>query len=290
MAGGLERIAVEPIAVADVSADTDSATSQFWQPNWPVGTKRTVLARDDTMEGGATVLLDFPEGYHRPLERKYLEEHGRERFEYHTMHEEVFIIAGSFRFGDWYDLRAPAYFNHPEKCLHPANQFTEDGVTLLIKNSGFVDFLFEEIPDDWDPTHYPFAEDAHASTDPVLPLHLDEFSWKPVIGPDGSPTGQEAKTIWHDDERGWTTWLMRAPEGWKGSGEPHEKPGGDEMFLLEGDYSIAWNGERVRLDGRCYYCDPARFHAGGRLESSDAGCTAVRWTRGTDLVLPDPVA
>ena len=290
MAGGLDRIAVTTAAIGDIPADTDPATSKFWQPTWPPGTERRVLARDDSMQGGATVLLHFPAGYHRPLERAYFEEHGKQRFEYHTMHEEVFIIDGEFQLGPWFGLQGPAYFNHPEKCLHPANHSTEHGVTLLVKNSGPVDFLYEDVPQDWDAIGYTYADAASSPHTPVMPIHLDDHAWQPVLDSDGRPTGREAKTIWRDIERGWTTWLMRLPAGWEGTGNLVEQRGGDEMFLMDGDLVVAPTGDPVHLKGRGYYCEPDRSVFAGHLERSEGGCTAIRWTRNSGLRLPEPIA
>ena len=97
----------------------------------------------------------------------------------------------------------------------------------------------------------------------------------------------EAKTIYHNVETGWTTWLMRAPAGWSGTGDVKKADEGDEMFLLDGDITIVTD-DPVRLTGRSYYCNLDGYVDGGAKEGSDEGCLAILWTLNADLQLPEP--
>src|SRR3954463_12676248 len=43
------------------------------------------------------------------------------QLEYHTLHEEIFVLEGSIHFDNWYTMTAPAYMNHPPFWVHPTN-------------------------------------------------------------------------------------------------------------------------------------------------------------------------
>jgi hypothetical protein len=239
------------------------------------------------MVGGATLHMTYPAGYHRPEEKRFLEEHPAGRFEYHTTHEEIFALEGEVRFGKWYAFRALAYLNHPPYWLHPADQYSDTGVVLLMKYSGEVDFYFLDIPEDWDGVEY------YAPGMPESPslghtcMDLDLMPWEPVLDSQGPPSGVQVRHLWEDVERGWTTWMIDLPPGWHSSGPRNQVPGGDELFLLDGSLRVDWEGEPVDLDGQGYYCAPDSFTWGGDVAMSATGCTAIRWTKGVDLRSPD---
>ena len=59
--------------------------------------------------------------------------------------------------------------------------------------------------------------------------------------------------------------------------------------LMGGDLVVAPTGDPVHLKGRGYYCEPDQSVFAGRLERSEGGCTAIRWTRNSGLRLPKPI-
>ena len=288
MAGGLDRIHIDPISLADVPVETD-ATTPYWQINWPEGTERQVLARDGNMVGGDTKILKFPPGYGRPLEVEYEKNYSPGRFEQHTCHEEVWVLEGLLHFGPYYDIVARGYKNHPPGWLHPAHQTTQESVTLLIKNSAEVDFIYEDIPPDWDGTECFAESQLPCPSKGVTNVRLDSLPWEPVLDQAGNESGLDARHIWDDEVRGWTTWMMRVPAGWQGQGQGQVMAGGDEMLILEGDLWTDRGNGPVHLVGSNSYSDPEHFVDGGSAERSESGCVAIRWTKGAEHLMLPPI-
>lgn len=282
----MKRLQVGPVALADIPVETSAAEGRLWQTTWPAGTKRQVIARDDGDTDASTFLLDFPVGYARPQELEYKEQNPRGRFEYHTCHEELFVLRGTFKFDDWYDIKDFGYFNHPPYWLHPAHQHAPEGVVLFIKNSSPVDFVYTDIPADWNAVEYLMdGFPHHTRSRPVTNLEMAALPWEPVLDPSGGRTGMEAKHLWDDLDGGWTTWLMRVPPGWHGDGEAEAVAGGDEFLVLEGDLTLD-RGKPVDLGAMSYFCDPDEFVYPGAGTGSNEGCLAIRWTRNDSLGLP----
>ncbi|MBB6377243.1 hypothetical protein BKA01_004501 [Pseudonocardia eucalypti] len=282
----MRRVATGPVSLADLPVQASPSDGRLWQDTWPEGTRRRVYARDEGNTDASTFLLNFPPGYARPQELEYLRHNPRGRFEYHTCHEELFVLNGVFKFDDWYEIKNFGYFNHPPYWLHPAHQHAPEGVDLFIKNSAPVDFLYADIPPDWDRTEYLADGYPHVTRSrPVTGVEMADIPWEPVLDPDGAPTGMEGKHLWDDLDGGWTTWLMRVPAGWTGTGPAAATPGGDEFLVLEGDLTLD-RGASMTLGPMGYLCDPETFVYPGAGTGSEAGCLAVRWTRGDPLGLP----
>lgn len=93
----MKRLRVGPVALDDIPVETSATGGRLWQTTWPEGTQRRVFARDDGDTDGSTFLLNFPVGYARPPELEYLKSNPRGRFEYHTCHEELFVLRGRTR-------------------------------------------------------------------------------------------------------------------------------------------------------------------------------------------------
>ena len=70
--------------------------------------------------------------------------------------------------------------------------------------------------------------------------------------------------------------MMSVPAGWRGAGSEISVSGGDELFLLAGDLTM----NEFELREGAFYRDTAEFTYGGPLETSRAGCLAVRWSLG----------
>lgn len=199
-------------------------------------------------------------------------------FEYHTCHEENFLLSGTCDFAGWYEWKSLGYLMHPPYWWHPAGYRFPSGAEILVKLDAPVDFTFTEIPKDWDRREWIAPHAPHwCKNRAVSNANLDAAPWEPVLLDDGSPAGFEAKHVWDDVETGWTTWLMRAPAGWKGSGA--RRLGGDELFLLDGDLTL----DGVTLVERGYYYEPETLRDDG---FSQRGFTAIRWTRGEAWRLP----
>jgi hypothetical protein len=215
---------------------------------------------------------------------------GPTQLEYHTLHEEIFILQGSIHFGVWYSMTAPAYMNHPPFWVHPTDfRAGEDGLVMLMRLTADPIVQFEEIADGWEGVEY-YATGKPTRCKGVTKLQLDDLPWQSVRRIDGSDTDIDGKYVWFDDDDGWLTWLMRVPAGWSGAGEMRSVPGSDEMYVLEGDLTLDRGGGPMRLTGGSYYCDPDTFVDAGSAERSENGCTLIRWTRGADhLVLPAPI-
>ncbi|MCS7001537.1 MAG: hypothetical protein NZ518_01695 [Dehalococcoidia bacterium] len=259
----LPRIATPPIAIAALPAQET-----------PTGGSRVAIA--EAPDGkGKTFLLTMPPGYRSRF--------AAEGFEYHTCHEEIFLLDGLLHFGDWYDYRALGYLNHPPYWLHPADQKTSTGARMLIKIDKPVDFGFRPIPDDWDGAEvYDPAAPIIPAGRPISQVWLDGVPWGAIRFRDGAPTGLYGKRVWDDPESGWTTWLMRAPAGWRNTAPAAEHTGGDELYLLSGDWSVPWHPEPLR--GETYYCSPDLLRIGG--EHTDGGMIAIRWTKDAPYHLP----
>ena len=263
----MRRMPVAPINLSDLEWSRTPKSEQL------------VIAEDPATES-RTFLMKWP-GSHRQCDEDT-------ELEYHTIHEEIFCVGGVIEFGSWYKMREMGYLNHPPYWVHPRQQRTDVGVEMLIKCSGPVDFGFVPIPDGWDKSEY--VASAAPSISPnagVSCLQMDELPWQPATKRDGSATGYEAKTIYHNVETGWTPWLMRAQAGWSGTGDVKKAGEGDEMFLLDGDITIVTD-DPVRLTGRSYYCNLDGYVDGGAKEGSDEGCLAIRWTLNADFQLPEP--
>jgi hypothetical protein len=266
----MPRLAVRPLNVADAPIAELPPTSDMWVP----GARRRVLAHDPSTDA-ITYVSEIPVGYRRDAEAAYRQAHPPGRFEYHHCHEEGFILDGRYDFGGWYDWDALGYLNHPSTWVHPADQCAPEGARLIMKLSGPLDFKYRDIPEDWDGQEFPMDPERAREQRGVSSLALD---------PDGpsetDASGRRWQRIWHDVAGGWTTWLMTVPARWSGRGDGSSGPGGNELFVLTGDLRVRAFGDLVDLRAGDYVCDPERFEDGGAAERSEAGCVAIRWTRG----------
>jgi hypothetical protein len=273
-----------PFSVTDLQPETQENHAGPWQQTWPEGTWRKTLSIDPVTQG-ATFLLYLPPGYGRAEEAEVAQTHPRGRFEAHTCHEEIFNLGGNYRFGDYYTFPEMGYINHPPNWVHPANQSTDTGVLLLIKNSAPVSFDFTLIPEDWNGVEGTDRGTGNLdyTTGGVTLLPTDAAPWHKLSSINGTELGLEAKHIWQDSGSGWSTWIMKAPRGWVSPVAASTCEGGDEMFLLEGDFTHSRHG---RLEATSYYSDSDDISFGG--ESSENGCVAIRWSKGnSQFSLPD---
>ena len=275
-----------PVAFADLRVETTEDHGEPWQPNWPIGTERRVIARDP-MTGGSTSLLRFPANYDRVEETRLLESGEAPRFEYHTCHEEIVCLEGEYVFGvpPLFDFSAKSYLNHPPYWLHPAHQRSGSGVLLLVKNSGPVDFGFCTIPHAWDGReHYLSANEVEPSpSEAVTNLGFDDARLRPVHEHGRSRQNVTGERLWTDQVTGWSTWRLRAPAGTVLTAANHAAPPpdafvGDEWFVLDGEVSF----DDDTLGPYGYRCDSTTYPAGGGATAA-TDVHVLRWTRGDQL-------
>ncbi|MFN8533415.1 MAG: hypothetical protein U0556_07695 [Dehalococcoidia bacterium] len=261
---------VDPINAADLPVHES-----------PTGSRRVHL--NEGTDGFRLSLLTLPPGWVSPYAGNELE--------YHTFHEEAFALEGIHHFGHWRDFCSPGYLNHPAYWVHPSDEATDTGTRLLMKYGGPFDINYLPFPENWDGVEF-IAPTGEATHDPrlrgVTGVDLDEVPWEPVFSQDMRPIQNfQAKTLYRNEVTGWTTWMMRLPEGWRGVGPRRSWPAGDELFVVEGDLTIDRGAGQVRLTAGGYYCNPDRYIEGGANDSSEGGCVAIRWSRGAEhLVLP----
>lgn len=245
------------------------------------GSRRRVLRMND--EGGRTGWSQMPGGWVSPYARPGI-------FEMHSNDEEVFVLEGEIRFGEHYTVTAGTYINHPPFWVHPSDESNDpvQHTTLLTKTSRTTDFHFEPIPEQWDGQEYfggPAWQGPRGKGHTAL-RYLDVPAG-PVLW-HGQETGLQARTLWFNPRDGWTTWICEAPAGWEAPGLLESVPGGDELFLLEGDLETRVLDETARLAPGGYYQSGEVFTWPGGVARSRGGFRAVRWTKVAGLGLPDP--
>jgi hypothetical protein len=267
----MQRVRADPENVHDAPIAELPPTSDMWVP----GARRRVLAQDPATDA-ITYVSEIPVGYRRQVEVDHRREHPAGRFEFHHCHEEGFILAGRYDFGGWYDWNALSYLNHPSTWVHPADQHAPDGARLIMKMSAPLDFVYRDIPSDWDGVEFPADPERAGGHRGVSSRPLDPDGGRP------DRTGRRWQRLWHDVVNGWTTWLVVVPPSWRGSGDGRTAAGGDELFLLSGDVRTRVGGDLVDLREGDYVCDTDRFEDGGATERSGTGCLMIRWTRGVD--------
>lgn len=270
-----------PTRAEDRRVETAEDHTGPWQPNWPPGTERRVLARD-AASGGSLTLLRFPGGYDRPDEAAIAAAGGPQRFEHHSCHEEIVCLEGEFLFGDplLYDFSAGTYLNHPPFWLHPARQRSATGALLLVRNSHPVDFGFCDIPHGWDGTEsYLEADGVVASPSAaVTRLPLDDLATGPVAEDGRTLPGVRAGRLWTDEVLGWETWLVEAEDGARlAAGDATAGPVGDEWFVLSGGLRVADGAGHVDLGPHGHVCDRDRYPAGGGDVTAVGAVRALRW-------------
>lgn len=234
--------------------------------------------RLDPATGGETFILRRSRGMSR-ADRAHL-------LEYHTCHEQSFLLEGNCNFAGFYQWQAVGYMTHPPFWWHPAGYtFTGPGMTL-VKLDKPVDFVYTDVPANWDTTEWFADESDHECKNKVVSnAHLDAIPWETVSDTNGASAGFEAKRVWDDVETGWTTWLVRYPAGWQGREEWNNLPGGDELYLLDGSLTLHDRGITLTKGGYVY--DPDIIIVGGANTSTADGFTGVRYTKGFDhWILP----
>jgi hypothetical protein len=261
----MSRAFVAPMNIRDVPVE-DRGPS----------TKQLLNLHPET--GASTFVLEMKPGY---------QSRNPGHLEWHTAREEILILSGAVRFGDWYTCAAPGFLMHPNRWTHPSDQSAPEGARMLIRLSQPIDMNFVPLPDGWDGQESVDGDPRPARG--VSNVALNELAWEPVMYQDLTPLKYDAKTISIDHESGWTTWLMRVPAGWRGVGMRRSTPGGDELFVIDGDLTVDRGNGPVRLDSGGYSCNPDRFIDGGAGDSSETGCTAIRWTRNVHILVLPPV-
>lgn len=268
----MRRVAAGPLNVRDAPIAELPPTSDMWV----AGAHRRVLAHGPGSDA-ITYVSMIPVGYRRPAEAEQRQRHAPGRFEHHHCHEEGFILRGRYDFGGWYEWNALSYLNHPSTWVHPADQEAPDGATLLMKQSGPLDFVYSDIPEGWDGREYPADPERAGPHQGVSSQPVD-----PEGGGELDASGRRWQRLWHDQVSGWTTWLLTVPAGWRGGGAGWAEEGGDELFVLSGGLRTRIHGGLVELAEGDYVCSPQRYEHGGADEQSVQGCVAVRWTRGIE--------
>lgn len=274
----LAHPATAPVNAADLRAETCQDHDEPWQENWPDGTTRRLIGQDPD-SGGLVAFLTFPAGYEREAEVIH-EEFGVPRFECHSCHEEVLVVAGEYAFGvaPQFNFSSPAYLNHPGGWLHPAHQLTREGCTLFIRNSKEPDFTFEPIPEPWDGQGY-YSDEFSPSPSRVVPIvHLDPAD---VVDEDDA-AGWRSQLLWTDEVAGWRTWLIQLPVGYQDPRPQLAVGGGEEWLVLDGELSTVGLAGEVGdgpdlLTRHGYLCDPEVTRSG--WVASRTGATAIRWER-----------
>ncbi len=219
-------------------------------------------------------LLFWPAGWTQPWGKP-------NQFEYHTLHEEIFFLSGTMNFGNVYKIAAPGYLNHPPFWKHVTNFFVEkdNGMVTMLMRSGTQPVVqLENFPQDWD-GQCGFAPASRSIG--TRNLQLDDLPWLPLRSRGGGETGLEAKRLGEDRDDGWTTWLMRVPAGWQTRGPAVTRPGGDELYVVEGDLVLG-PPTRTALRKSGYVCRASTIGDGDGYLSSVGGATFVRWTRGAE--------
>lgn len=264
----MRRVRRDPINLEDIELETNL-------PGRPGATRR-VLSHDE--ESGSTTLLQTMRVGYRPPNGEAPESR---RFELHTCHEELFVLDGTFNFGPWYSLKALAYLNHPPYWVHPAAQYAETDVALLIKFSGPLDFFFEDIPEAWDGVEFVHGSaPVDATRRGASNIHVDDLGWTPAISGQGENLGYDVKHLWDDQRSGWSTYLQSFPAGWQGVRDAAAEDGGDEWLMLSGAVQL---DDGLALRAGDYFCDPEKVYDGGHAAKSETGATAIRWRRGAPL-------
>lgn len=276
----MQRTLQEPINLANIPVEMDV-------PRRP-GVKRQLLSQEPST-GAKTRVFTFPPGY-----RSKISSENDGRMEYHTSDEEQFVLSGVMSFGRWYDLPAFGYCYHPAYWLHPADQQSRYGWTVLMKSGADpVDFNSVHVSD-WDGQEY-FLDtpEADKTQEGVTRLAPDALPWdlvKSASDPHQHP-GFFAKTLYQQTApkgEGWTTWLMWLPPKWRSDIPTEVVDGGDEVFVLSGDAWLERDGTMHRLTKGSYYSDPDRYMHNS-FRASESGCTLIRWTRGDiDIELAAP--
>lgn len=269
-----------PSNMRDLRIETREHHQGPWQPNWPEGTERMVLARDPET-GGSLTLLRFPPGYDRLDEAEIQARGGAQRFEYHTCHEEIVSLEGEYLFGEpvLYDFGATSYLNHPPHWLHPARQRSRSGVLLLVRNSHPVDFGFCAIPHAWDGVEgYLDAPEVRPSASAgVTSVRLEDVDVRPLHELGVPLAGVRGERLWSDEVLGWETWVLEADPNVTLADSRAERVVGDEWFILEGELrGSGKDGLSLRRFG--HWCDRDRYPAGGtELIAGPEGLRALRW-------------
>jgi hypothetical protein len=203
------------------------------------------------------------------------------QFEYHTLHEEIFVLTGALNFNNLYSVNAPGYQNHPPFWVHPTNFWAVGDLTMLMRGDTDPIVQFQDIPQSWNGVEG-FAAAKPTRCTGVSKLQMDDIPWAAIMGRGGDATGLMAKRLWDDRDDGWTTWMMKVKPGWRSSGPAVSvSGGGDEIYVVEGDLSVGW-AANAALRPSGYLCAAHAFTDGAGAMSSIGGATFVRWTRGAE--------
>lgn len=271
----LDHTVLRPTPFAGLRTETYDDHDEPWQWNWQPGTERTVITVDPRT-AGSTYLVRFPAGYERPQYR-HPAPGVPEQFEWHSCHEEIFCLEGSIRFGSWYVLPEMGYLNHPPRWVHPADQHSIEGCLLLIKNSSPCDFVFRDIPAQWDGVEY-LDDGAPRAPRPdeaagVSTVALDGIPWSPASTATGTPLGFDGRPVYqHPDGR--TTWMARLPAGWSPPSGA-DRGAAESLFVVDGSVTVA--GEPLDRHG---YASGDRGQLLAPDTHTDHGATVVCWSRG----------
>lgn len=271
----LDHTLLRPTSRDQLRTETYGDHDEPWQWNWQPGTERTVMTVDPQTRG-STYLVRFPAGYERADHRRR-PEGVAEQFEWHSCHEEIFCLEGNVRFGEWYILPEMGYLNHPPRWVHPADQYSTEGCLLLIKNSSPCDFVFRDIPTEWDGVEY---LDDHTPRAPgpgeapgVTTVALEDLPWKSLSTASGAPTGIEGRRVYdHPDRR--TTWMARLPAGWSVP-DTIDRGGAEALFVVDGSIDI--DGQALGHHGYVSKASGVLFAPGTR---TDTGATVICWSQG----------
>ncbi|KAB2977613.1 hypothetical protein F8R89_00765 [Streptomyces sp. SS1-1] len=289
MASNVDNTPIVPTTFAELRTETYEDHDEPWQWNWQPGTERTVISTD-AATGASTYLLRFPPGYDRGM--RHRPDGVAEQFEWHNVHEEVFCVEGRLTFGEWFELPSPGYLNHPPRWLHPANQYSDEGCVLLIKNSSPFDFCYTDVPQDWNGVEHLVDRDPDQPAAPgdlpaVTALAVNDLPRRPVRTRAGKDTGLTAAAVYHNPVSGWTTWTAEVPAGWTGAAFDGGTDA-ESAFVLDGEIDL--DGRRI---GKWGYGSAEHGLLTSPSAASPTGATVLCWTRSLGSVVTglteDPV-
>jgi hypothetical protein len=224
-----------------------------WEPLGGPGLFTRRLARDPASGERTALQRAVPELGQRPPGQAH----------FHGTYEEIIVVQGSMSFDGELWLQPGGYLYHPPRTVHGFRSALRGETWFLSRVGRDLDFSFVPDPPQASPYYvdgvapargWTYVDDPLARPWPPVTQAGAAFAGGAVLRLSAEPAGDEG------------SWLVRLPAGWRGVPGAFSGRAYLEVFVLEGDVSLA---DGVRLGTQGYTFRPGA--SDGEPLASDAG-------------------